>query len=65
MLILLEDLLEEFLQKIFGEEIGGVRGTPTPLLFKALQAYEWASNKRWKADPSVGTMFLTLGATVP
>ena len=31
LLILLEDLLEDNLQKIFGEEMGGVRGTPTPL----------------------------------
>ena len=27
LLILLEDLVKENLQKIFGEEIGGVRGT--------------------------------------
>ena len=30
--ILIRDLLKEFLQKIFGEEKGGVRGIQTPLL---------------------------------
>ena len=30
--ILIRDLLKEILQKIFGEEMGGVRGTQTPLL---------------------------------
>ena len=29
--ILIRDLLKEILQKIFGEEMGGVRGTQTPL----------------------------------
>ena len=27
------NLLKEFLQKIFGEEMGGVRGTQTPLCY--------------------------------
>ena len=31
--ILIRDLLKEFLQKIFGEEMGGVRGTQTPLCY--------------------------------
>ena len=31
MQILIRDLLKEILQKIFGEEMGGVRGTQTPL----------------------------------
>ena len=31
--ILIRDLLKEFLQKIFGEEMGGVRGTG---LYKAI-----------------------------
>ena len=30
-MILLRDLVKDNLQKIFGEEKGGVRGTPTPL----------------------------------
>ena len=38
LLILLEDLLEDFLQKIFGEEIGGVRGTPTPLFEQCVRS---------------------------
>ncbi len=29
--MLIRDLLKEILQKIFGEEMGGVRGTQTPL----------------------------------
>ena len=29
--ILIRDLLKEILQKIFGEEMGGARGTQTPL----------------------------------
>ena len=31
--ILIRDLLKEFLQEIFGEEMGGVRGTQTPLCY--------------------------------
>ena len=30
--ILIRELLEEFSRNFFGEEIRGVRGTPTPLL---------------------------------
>ena len=32
LMILLRDVLNEKLQKTFGEEIGGARGTQTPLL---------------------------------
>ena len=31
LIILLRDLLKEVIQTIFGEEMGGVRGTQTPL----------------------------------
>ena len=31
LLILLRDLVKENLQNMFGEEMGGIRGTPTPL----------------------------------
>ena len=37
MLILLEDLLEDFLQKIFGEEIGGCQWDPDPLYKKIIR----------------------------
>ena len=33
LMILLRDLVKERLQNIFGEEMGGVRGTQTPLSF--------------------------------
>ena len=36
LMLSLRDLSKETLQKVFGEEIGGVRGTQTPLLFHAL-----------------------------
>ena len=33
-------------------------------LLKAIEVYKGASNRAYKGDPTIGTMFLTLGATV-
>ena len=37
LMILIRETLEEFLRNFFGEEMGGVRGTPAPEFKKSIE----------------------------
>ena len=51
--ILIRDLLKEFLQKIFGEEMGGGQGDPDPLMKRPPDDEKVVGRKKSSHNPQI------------